>query len=101
MTEDETRAELIDPRLRAVGWGVVEESKVYRNHAITNGKLEASGVRAKPLRADYVLAYKGVKLAVIEAKSDVLGVGEGVAQAKLYAGKLCLNHLCHQWQRNL
>lgn len=90
MTEDETRAELIDPKLKAVGWGVVEESKVYRNHAITNGKLESSGKRAVPLRADYVLAYKGVKLAVIEAKSDTLGVGEGVAQAKLYAKKLCL-----------
>ena len=90
MTEDETRAELIDPKLQAVGWGVVEESKVYRNHAITNGKIEAGGVRAKPLRADYVLSYKGIKLAVIEAKSDVLGVSEGVAQAKLYAEKLCL-----------
>lgn len=90
MTEDETRAELIDPRLKAVGWGVVEDTKVFRNHAITDGKIEASGVRAKPLRADYVLAYKGVKLAVIEAKSDELGVGEGVAQAKLYAEKLCL-----------
>lgn len=91
MTEDETRAELIDPKLKAVGWGVVEESKVYRNHAITNGKIEAGGVRAKPLRADYVLSYKGIKLAVIEAKSDTLGVGEGVAQAKLYAQKLCLD----------
>lgn len=91
MTEDETRAELIDPKLKAVGWGVVEESKVYRNHAITNGKIEAGGIRAKPLRADYVLSYKGIKLAVIEAKSDVLGVGEGVAQAKLYAQKLCLD----------
>lgn len=90
MTEDETRAELIDPRLKAVGWGVVEDTKVFRNHAITDGKIEASGVRGKPLRADYVLAYKGVKLAVIEAKSDELGVGEGVAQAKLYAEKLCL-----------
>ncbi|MBV5278046.1 MAG: DEAD/DEAH box helicase family protein [Campylobacteraceae bacterium] len=91
MTEDETRAELIDPRLKAVGWGVVEDTKVFRNHAITDGKIEASGVRGKPLRADYVLSYKGVKLAVIEAKSDELGVGEGVAQAKLYAEKLCLD----------
>jgi len=91
MTEDETRAELIDPRLKAVGWGVVEDTKVFRNHPITDGKIEASGVRGKPLRADYVLAYKGVKLAVIEAKSDDLGVGEGVAQAKLYAEKLCLD----------
>ncbi len=37
-----------------------------------------------------MLVYKGIKLAVIEAKSDDLGVGEGVAQAKQYAEKLKL-----------
>jgi type I restriction enzyme R subunit len=37
-----------------------------------------------------VLFYKGIKLAVIEAKSNELGVGEGVAQAKQYAEKLSL-----------
>ena len=37
--------------------------------------------------ADYVLVYQGRKLAVIEAKSDELEVGEGVAQAKNYAEK--------------
>ncbi|MEO7174355.1 MAG: DEAD/DEAH box helicase family protein, partial [Saprospiraceae bacterium] len=46
------------------------------------------GMRAKKLTADYVLVFKGIKLAVIEAKSDVQGVGEGVAQAKQYADKL-------------
>jgi type I restriction enzyme R subunit len=40
--------------------------------------------------ADYILVYKGVKLAVIEAKSINLAVGEGVAQAKFYAEKLKL-----------
>jgi type I restriction enzyme R subunit len=34
--------------------------------------------------------YKGIKLAVVEAKSDKLAVSEGVAQAKLYAQKLNL-----------
>jgi len=37
-----------------------------------------------------VLVYKGIKLAVVEAKSNDLGVGEGVAQAKQYAEKLKL-----------
>lgn len=90
MNEDETRAELIDPWLKACGWGVVEGSRVYRNHPITAGKIQTGGVRGKLLRADYVLAYKGIKLAVIEAKSDSLEVGEGVAQAKQYAEKLSL-----------
>jgi type I site-specific restriction endonuclease len=90
MNEAETRAELIDPKLKACGWGVVEGSKILREYNITAGKIQTGGVRAKKLTADYVLVYKGIKLAVIEAKSDDLGVGEGVAQAKLYADKLQL-----------
>lgn len=88
MNEAETRAELIDPALKACGWGVVEDSKVLREYQITAGKIQTGGGRAKKLTADYVLVYKGIKLAVIEAKSNELAVGEGVAQAKQYAEKL-------------
>ena len=90
MNEAETRAELIDPKLKACGWGVVEGSKVLREYHITAGKIQTGGIRAKKLTADYVLVYKGIKLAIVEAKSDDLEVGEGVAQAKQYAQKLSL-----------
>ena len=85
MNEAETRAELIDPKLKACGWGIVEGSKVLREFNITAGKIQTGGIRAKKLTADYILVYKGIKLAVVEAKADELGVGEGVAQAKQYA----------------
>ncbi len=88
MNEAETRAELIDPKLKACGWGVTEGSKILREYHITAGRIQTGGVRAKKLTADYVLVYKGIKLAVIEAKSDKQEVGEGVAQAKQYAEKL-------------
>lgn len=90
MNEAETRAELIDPKLKDCGWGVIEGSKVLREYNITAGKIQTGGVRGKMLTADYVLVYKGIKLAVIEAKSNDLEVGEGVAQAKQYAEKLTL-----------
>ena len=90
MNEAETRAELIDPKLKACGWGVVEGSKVLREYNITAGKIQTGGGRGKREIADYVLVYKGIKLAVVEAKSDELGVGEGVMQAKKYAEKLKL-----------
>ncbi|HMT35703.1 MAG TPA: DEAD/DEAH box helicase family protein, partial [Chitinophagaceae bacterium] len=90
MNEAETRAELIDPKLKSCGWGIVEGSKILREYNITAGKIQTGGIRAKKLTADYVLVYKGIKLAVIEAKSDDLEVGEGVAQAKQYAEKLQL-----------
>ena len=90
MNEAETRAELIDPKLRACGWGVIEGSKILREYHITAGKIQTGGIKGKKLTADYVLVYKGIKLAVVEAKSDELEVGEGVAQAKQYATKLSL-----------
>ncbi|RUA06711.1 MAG: restriction endonuclease subunit R [Gammaproteobacteria bacterium] len=93
MNEAETRAELIDPKLKSCGWGVVEGSRILRERnvcKITDGRIQVGGSRSKPLIADYILVYKGIKLAVVEAKSDELEVGEGVAQAKLYAQKLNL-----------
>lgn len=91
MNEAETRAELIDPKLKESGWGVMDGSKILREYHITAGKIQTGGGRSKPLIADYVLMYQGRKLAVIEAKSDELEVGEGVAQAKNYAEKLKLD----------
>ncbi|MEB2785568.1 EcoAI/FtnUII family type I restriction enzme subunit R [Algoriphagus persicinus] len=89
MNESETRAELIDPKLKEAGWGIVEGSKVLREYHITAGKIQVGG-RGKKQIADYVLVYKGTKLAIIEAKSADLSVGEGVMQAKQYAEKLKL-----------
>ena len=45
MNEAETRAELIDPALKAAGWGVVEASRV-RREVVTLGRLQGAGVRA-------------------------------------------------------
>ena len=69
MNEVETRAEYIDPALKASGWGVVEDSRILREYPITMGRLEGLGRRGKSLTADYVLVYRNHKLAVIEAKA--------------------------------
>ena len=88
MNEAETRAEHIDPALKAAGWGVVEGSRVLREHGITLGRLQGGGKRAKAEIADYVLVYRNTKLAVIEAKAWDKPHTEGVGQAKSYATKL-------------
>ena len=87
MNESQTRLEKIDVAIKKAGWGIVEESRILTEHPITNGRISKSVV-PKPLKADYVLTYKGVKLAIVEAKSDEKDVSEGVAQAKLYAKML-------------
>lgn len=90
MNEAETRAEHIDPALRAAGWGVVEGSRVRREVPITLGRLEGAGRRGKALTADYVLEYRNTRLAVIEAKAWDEPLTEGLAQAKNYAAKLAV-----------
>lgn len=88
LNEAETRAELIDPALTTVGWGVVDSSRVRREEVIAPGLLIGGGKRSKSDIADYVLVYKGQKLAVIEAKRVGLSDTEGLAQAKRYATRL-------------
>ncbi|MDC1495556.1 DEAD/DEAH box helicase family protein [Amylibacter sp.] len=91
MNEADTRAEFIDKQLQAAGWSTGGDVRVQREYKINAGEIRAGGVRTGKLIADYVLIYKNRKLAVVEAKSNELEVGEGVAQAKLYAEKLCLD----------
>ena len=43
MNEAETRAELIDPALKAAGWGVVEGSRVNRE-MICPGRILGAGI---------------------------------------------------------
>src|SRR5512137_1775392 len=90
MNEAETRAEHIDPALKAAGWGVVEGSKIQREYPITLGRIEGHDRRGQPLIADYVLVHRNRKLAVIEAKAWDEEPTEGVGQAKNYAGKLAV-----------
>src|SRR3989338_11255054 len=90
MNESQTEFELIEPKLKKSGWGIVEGSKIHKQFPINLGRIQPGNLRASPLKADYVLSYKGRKLAVIEAKSDEQEPTEGVAQAKDYALKLNL-----------
>jgi type I restriction enzyme, R subunit len=92
MNEAETRAEHIDPALKAAGWGVVEGSRIRREYLIAPGRIEGYGRRGKPLCADYVLEYRNTKLAVVEAKARDEELTEGVGQAKNYADKLAIRY---------
>ena len=88
MNESDTRLHKIDPALKASGWGS-GDSLIKTEFKISNGRISAT-VKPMPKKADYILIHKGVKLAVVEAKSDEVGYAEGVMQAKEYARKLCI-----------
>jgi type I restriction enzyme, R subunit len=92
VNEAETRAEHIDPALKAAGWGVVEGSRILREYQIAPGRIEGVNRRGTPSVADYVLVYRNHKLAVVEAKAWDQPLTLGVAQAKIYADKLAIRY---------
>ena len=66
--EQETRTNLILPKLFEVGWGK-EGTRIREEFPISIGRLMGhNNQRATKLDADYVLEYKNTQLAVIEAK---------------------------------
>ena len=94
MDETATRRTKIDPKLHEVGWEQVPDSVILteqRAYQIAPGRVERIR-NQNPKKADYVLEYRGQKLAVIEAKSDERHVSEGVEQAKRYAEMLNIRY---------
>lgn len=94
MNESDTRLKKIDPALKASGWGVVEGSDIFteqRAYILTPGRIVHKAKR-NPDKIDYLLTYKGVKIAIIEAKKDELDVSAGVEQAKKYAAAMNIRY---------
>lgn len=84
LSESDTRAKFIDPKLKESGW----EEFVIREHYFTDGRKLLGGKRGVRLFADYLLRYKNTNLAIIEAKKLGKHPTEGLQQAIRYADKL-------------
>ena len=92
LSEADIRSKFIDPAILQAGWS--ETHQIYREYAITNGRIVVRGQKAQrnmqtALRADYLLCYQfGQPLAVIEAKDNRHTVGAGIQQATEYAERM-------------
>ena len=92
LNEADTRAKLIDPKLKLAGWG---ESQIEREHYFQKGKAFTAGRiylvgeesrRRQPRRADYLLRlHNALPIAVLEAKDESHTEDAGLEQAKSYA----------------
>lgn len=80
----------ISPAIERAGWN--RTSQIREEVYITKGRVLVSreGVRrANPKWADYILYYKpNIPVAVVEAKNNKHGVGDGMQQALEYAEML-------------
>lgn len=95
MDEAATRRKKINPKLYEVGWESVPGSEILdeqRAYLIAPGTVTPLPQNRRPKKADYILAYRQKKLAVIEAKSDEKQVEEGIPQAKQYAEMLNIRY---------
>lgn len=92
LSEADIRSKFIDPAIIKAGWS--EATQIYREYAITNGRIVVRGQKAQrnlqtALRADYLLCWQyGQPLAVVEAKDNRHTVGAGLQQATDYAERM-------------
>jgi type I restriction enzyme R subunit len=88
LSETDICDRFITPALRRAGW---LPERILREHSFTDGRIIVRGrlvSRGRRKRADYLLVYEGVPLAVIEAKDNSHAIGDGLQQALAYAEAL-------------
>ncbi len=84
-SEADTRANYIDPALKAAHW---QPGNIIREHYFTDGRKLAGGVRGRRCFVDYLLHKDNRYLAVVEAKKESEHPTKGLQQAIDYAKKL-------------
>lgn len=84
-SEADTRANYIDPALRAADW---QPSNIIREYYFTDGRKMAGGIRGQRCFVDYLLCKDNRYLAVVEAKKESEYPTKGLQQAIDYAEKL-------------
>ncbi|MEC4748548.1 DEAD/DEAH box helicase family protein [Methylomicrobium sp. Wu6] len=89
LSESDICAKYITPSLIQSGWD--EVTQIRREVFFTKGRIIVRGrlvTRGKAKRADYVLYYQHIPIALIEAKDNNHSVGDGMQQALDYAAAL-------------
>lgn len=95
--EADTRATLIDPKLKSAGWEDTQIKREYyyqREYKYTQGRVILVGNRVRrgePRKVDYLLRLSdGFPIAVVEAKAESKPAESGLEKAKAYARDLGL-----------
>ncbi|MDI5891092.1 EcoAI/FtnUII family type I restriction enzme subunit R [Halomonas rhizosphaerae] len=89
-SERDICSKFITPALERAGWDI--QTQVREEVSFTNGRIIVRGrlhTRGKRRRADYVLSFqKNQPIAVIEAKDNKHGLGDGMQQGLAYSDAL-------------
>ena len=89
-SEQDIRTKFVTPAIQQAGWEL--HTQVREEVTFTAGRIKVRGklvARGKTKRADYILYHKpNIPLALIEAKDNNHGVGDGMQQALDYGSTL-------------
>ena len=88
LTEQEIRSQFIRPAIVDAGW---KSAEIREEYHYTAGRMHITGqkaVRGSTKFVDYLLIYKNVPLAVVEAKDNNHSIGAGMQQGLGYAADL-------------
>jgi len=102
LNERETRQQLIDPKLATAGWEIEHELRIGPGRVNFSGdSADSMYDQAQAIIADYLLRYRGVPLAVLEAKAESVPAENAVQQGSRYANRLMIRYSIasngHDW----
>lgn len=86
--ERQTCKELIEPSLTALGWSWQEQLRIGPGRVNITG--DAMYDEPQSIIADYLLRYKGIPLAILEAKAETESAADAMQQGSRYARRLSL-----------
>lgn len=89
LSEDDVSVKFITPAIVQAGWD--EATQIRRQVSFTKGRIIVRGrlvARGKGKKADFVLYWRHIPLALIEAKRSKFSAGHGMQQALDYASAL-------------
>lgn len=86
--ERQTCKDLIEPRLAELGWSWQEQLRIGPGRVNLTG--DAMYDETQSIVADYLLRFKGVPLAILEAKAETESAADGMQQASRYARRLSI-----------
>ncbi|MCP4215116.1 MAG: restriction endonuclease, partial [bacterium] len=89
LTEQEIRTRYITPAIQEAGWKLTQ---IREEYYFTDGRFHIqqndNATRGERSYADYLLIYKNISLAIVEAKDNKHSIGSGMQQALRYADVL-------------
>lgn len=102
LNERETCKQLIEPQLEQAGWEFERELRIGPGRVNFSGdSTDSMYDPTQAIIADYLLRFRGVPLAILEAKAEAEDAEDGVQQGARYADRLMIRHSIasngHEW----